>query len=123
MANAEIRSHDEYLSPVSLNLRRGTAELQLQQTQPISQASGGPQNDDRRYVAAKLVNIAQCLDRPISKAGDNAGHASHGTSQPQPFPLPRSEVCMTTARCRQNWNFGRLVVENDIRLAAAWQRL
>jgi hypothetical protein len=41
MANAQIRSHDEYLSPVSLNLR-GTSELQLKQTQPISQASGGP---------------------------------------------------------------------------------
>jgi hypothetical protein len=40
MANAEIRSHDEYLSPASLNLRRGTTELQLQQTQPTSQASG-----------------------------------------------------------------------------------
>ena len=80
MADAEIRSHDEYLSPVNLNLRRGTAELQLQQTQPISQASGGPQDDDRRYVAAKLVNIAQSLDGSLSNRGKSVAMVGDGVN-------------------------------------------
>src|ERR1039457_2047829 len=31
---------------------------------------------------------------------NNAKHASHGTPRLQAFPLPQSEVCMTTRRCR-----------------------
>jgi hypothetical protein len=37
-------------------------ELELRGAQRMSEPSGDPEDDDRRYVAAKLVNIAQPLD-------------------------------------------------------------
>ena len=68
MASAEIRSHDEHLSAcAAVHLRRDyvlTTELELRRVQPMSETSGrAREDDDRRYVATKLVNIAQSRDR------------------------------------------------------------
>jgi hypothetical protein len=62
MASAASRSHDEHLPSVSLRRDYVQAtELELRGAQGISETSGDPEDYDRRYVATKLLNIAQPL--------------------------------------------------------------
>jgi hypothetical protein len=100
MANAEIRSHNEYpFACESAHFRRDyvlTTGLQLQQAQPISQASGGPKTMIDDMFAAKLVNIAQSLDptltvfivvtHPLHPVGAVFGVSADGLSN---SPSPR----------------------------------
>jgi hypothetical protein len=59
MASAEIRSQDEHLPAVRL---RRAVKLESRGRISMSEAWRGPEDDDRRYAASKLVKIAQ---RPI----------------------------------------------------------
>lgn len=45
-----------------------TTELNYSRRNPSLKPREAREDDDRRYVAIKLVNIAQCLDRSLSKA-------------------------------------------------------
>ena len=59
------------LSPESLNLRRddvGLLSFNSGRRSPSLKPREAREDDDRRYVAAKLVNIAQSLDGSLSKA-------------------------------------------------------
>jgi hypothetical protein len=78
MASAASRSHDEHLPPVSLRRNYVLAtELELRGAQGMSETSGDPEDDDRRNVAAKLVNIAQ----PLDISGSGIPPKGLGTSQ------------------------------------------
>jgi hypothetical protein len=62
---------NEYPSPESLNLRRddvGLLSFNSGGRSPSLKPREAREDDDRRYVAAKLVNIAQSLDGAPSKA-------------------------------------------------------
>jgi hypothetical protein len=64
MAGAEICSHDEHLLLVHLRRDYGlTVDLELRSERPRLKLRQAPDDDDRRCVAVKLVNIAQSLDR------------------------------------------------------------
>ena len=45
-----------------------TTELDYSRRNPSLKPRETREDDDRLYVAAKLVNIAQCLDRSLAKA-------------------------------------------------------
>ena len=69
MAGAEICSHDEHLLPVHLRRDYGlTVDLELRSGRPRLKRRQAPDDDDRRCVAAKLVNIAQSLHRSLATA-------------------------------------------------------
>jgi hypothetical protein len=63
-----------------VSLRRDyvqATELELRGAQGISETSGDPEDYDRRYVATKLLNIAQ----PLGISGSGIPPKGLGTSQ------------------------------------------
>jgi hypothetical protein len=58
-AGESVHLRLDYVLTTELNYSRRNPSLKPRETQ---------EDDDRRYVATKLVNIAQCLDRSLSKA-------------------------------------------------------
>lgn len=65
MASAEIRSHDENLLPVRLYGQTADPGSAKRDSTCLKHRENR-QDDDRRYIAAKLVNIAQSGVLPAS---------------------------------------------------------
>jgi hypothetical protein len=68
---AGVRVESESPAYESVHLRLDyvlTTELNYSRRNPSLKPQETREDDDRRYVATKLVNIAQCLDRSLSKA-------------------------------------------------------
>src|SRR5450432_676096 len=69
MAGAEICSHDEHLLPAHLRRDYGlTVDLELRSERPRLKRRQALDDDDRRCLASKQVNIAQSLARISSIA-------------------------------------------------------